>query len=253
MNVHLCEDAALLREFMNGDAGETAYALGDLDPDLWTLSVYRGAFDGDKLRGFVLFFHGFEPPSLTMHGEVEAVTHVLAETELPVEVFCLAPQKFKYAVATHYDMSHIYTLLRMVVSPDTFSAEAVPSLDGSLTVKHLCADDADRLNDLYAQAADPGESISAFLPSQVEQGVFFGVERDGELVAAAGNVFTLPTLRGHGLGKVTTAAVTQQLFENGITRVVLNVKASNSPARRVYEQLGYRIHTEFIEGPARRN
>jgi ribosomal protein S18 acetylase RimI-like enzyme len=34
------------------------------------------------------------------------------------------------------------------------------------------------------------------------------------------------------------------------TDIVLNVRQDNSPAIAVYERLGYRVHAQFIEGPA---
>jgi ribosomal protein S18 acetylase RimI-like enzyme len=265
MLVHRCESPDQLRVFLNTDAFETAYALGDLEPTLWEDAVFWGISQSDDLRGILLLYHAFNPPALCLHGEVGAVEKLLASVELPPEVFCLAPLRFKEAFGEYYDASHVYPLLRMSLTPETYIPDAVPPLDKLLRLVRLRADDVDRLNILYAQAAEPGETISAFLPSQIEQGVFWGIAQDDDLLAAAGthvvspaeniaavgNVFTLPTMRGQGLGKLTTAAVLKQLFEDGITRVVLNVKASNSPARRVYEGLGFRVHSEFIEGPAR--
>ena len=74
--IRLVEDKTILRDFMNTDAGETAYALGDLDPAFFPKSVYWGAFDGDKLTGMVLFYTGFQVPVLTLHGTVPAAAEI---------------------------------------------------------------------------------------------------------------------------------------------------------------------------------
>jgi ribosomal protein S18 acetylase RimI-like enzyme len=265
MIVRRCEDPAPLRALMNADPGETAYALGDLQPPLWDESEYWGAFDGDDLRGFVLLYHGFEIPALTMHGSMEAVRVAFDVITLADEVFCMAPARFLDQIAAYYDSAHIYPLVRMLVSSGDFRPPQSAALDEDCHLLRLKAADATRLNALYAQAAEPGEAVMAFLPSQIEQGVFCGVVCGDELIAAAGthvasvqegvgaigNVFTAPKARRRGLGSITTAAVAQQLFADGIQHVVLNVKRKNTPAIRVYEKLGFREHCAFVEGPAK--
>lgn len=266
MNIQRCEDRAALRVFMNTDAGETAYALGDLEAPLWDFAEFWGAYEGRALIGIALVYHGFAIPALCLHGSPAAAEAILGELSLPAEVFCLCPERFRPTVAAHYDTAQVYPLLRMVVTPQRFRAapHELPN-DGSRLIR-LSAKDVDRLNALYAQAADPGEEVLAFSPTQVELGVFYGIERDETLIAAAGthivsptenigavgNVFTQPSARGRGLGSLTTSAVTQTLFESGITRVVLNVKADNITAQRVYQKLGFAVHCRFIEGPAQR-
>jgi len=260
-------DPAPLRAWMNHNPDETAYALGDLDPALWAQSAFHGALDADGgLLGFVLFFYGFEVPSLVLHGaQTAAILAALAPLDLPPQVFCLSPSSQLDALTRYYDPAHLYKLHRMTTTPQTFQAPSAVLARGDV-LRRLQPADAPHLNALYAQAADPGEAIMAFLPEQIGQGVFYGVERDGALVAAAGthvasraeniaavgNVFTAPAARRAGLGGATTAAVTQALFASGISRVVLNVKQSNTNAIRVYEKLGYTVVMPFIEGPAQR-
>lgn len=266
MIVRRCDDPAPLRALMNTDPGETAYALGDLQPPLWDDSRFWGAFDGDDLRGFVLFYHGFEIPALTMHGDLEAVRAVLREAPLAEEVFCMAPARYLDYIALHYDTGHFFPLVRMTVARADFRPPESMSPQANCEILRLRASDADSLNALYAQAAEPGEAVMAFLPSQIELGVFVGVFCGADLIAAAGthvasaqegvgaigNVFTAPGARRRGLGSITTAAVAHQLFEDGVQHVVLNVKRKNTPAVRVYEKLGFREHCAFVEGPAKR-
>lgn len=262
--VQRCHNRAHLRHLMNADAGETAYALGDLESPLWELSEFWGAYNGEALESFLLFYRGFEVPTLTMGGHLDGVSAIMQQITLEPEVFCLIPSIFNSLMLRHYDGQHLFDLYRMTVTPEQFIPPS-HALAAGERMTRLVDGDSDRLNALYAQAADPGEAIMAFSASQVGLGVFFGVETaSGELIAAAGthavseheniavvgNVFTQPSQRGRGLAHLTTAAVTQALFDLPINRVGLNVKQTNRTAIRVYDQLGYKIHCEFIEGPA---
>jgi predicted GNAT family acetyltransferase len=107
-------------------------------------------------------------------------------------------------------------------------------------------------------------SGGAFTPSQVVDGVFFGVEERGRLIAAAGthvlsetysvaavgNVFTQPDHRRQGYAQTTTSAVCAELLRRGIRTIVLNVAQSNAAAIRVYEKLGFKRYIPFNEGIA---
>ena len=96
----------------------------------------------------------------------------------------------------------------------------------------------------------------------VTDGVFFGVYKGEDLIAAAGthlvsreegaaaigNVYVRRDRRGGGLGRAVTAAVLHELA--GIATVGLNVRADNDAAIRVYESLGFVRHCEFREALA---
>jgi ribosomal protein S18 acetylase RimI-like enzyme len=69
-----------------------------------------------------------------------------------------------------------------------------------------------------------------------------------EGAAAIGNVYTRRDRRGLGHGRAVTAAVLGAL--GGIRTVVLNVRADNPAAIRVYEALGFRRHCRFHEALA---
>jgi predicted GNAT family acetyltransferase len=102
--------------------------------------------------------------------------------------------------------------------------------------------------------------VVAFSPYQLAQGVFYGIENRGRLIAAAGthlvaptygvaavgNVFTDPDYRGQGYATLCTSAVTKELLSQG-TDVVLNVQEGNADAVHIYEKLGYRPYCRFIE------
>jgi predicted GNAT family acetyltransferase len=123
----------------------------------------------------------------------------------------------------------------------------------------LTAAHTDQLLELYALS-----ELGAFSPTQVEQGVFYGVLLHGQLVAAAGthlvsstygvaamgNIFTHPEHRRRGYGTSATRAVSGELLRRGINDIVLNVSQANAGAIRIYERLGFERYCSFLEGPA---
>ena len=91
-----------------------------------------------------------------------------------------------------------------------------------------------------------------------EMGPFYGVWRDGQLIAAAGihfvtpfiaqigNVFSHPKFRGRGFATAATAGVTNHLRRMGIQFISLFVVAENASAIRMYERLGFVKEQELI-------
>ena len=58
--------------------------------------------------------------------------------------------------------------------------------------------------------------------------------------AAITNVAVAPALRGRHVGESLLAALMRAGMEDGIERFTLEVRVSNTAARRLYEKLGYR-------------
>ncbi len=120
------------------------------------------------------------------------------------------------------------------------------------------------LSAVLALTADHPDKPDAFAADQLAQGVFFGLRSGHELVAiagthvlapdlgvaAVGNVFTRPDLRGQGLGTRVTAAVVGELIESGVRTIVLNVAMDNQPAISVYRKLGFWPYRGYYEGVA---
>jgi mycothiol synthase len=66
---------------------------------------------------------------------------------------------------------------------------------------------------------------------------------------AMGEVYVLgvdPAAHGGGLGKVLTLAGLHHLAQRGLRTVLLYVESDNAPAVRVYEKLGFTIHTADV-------
>lgn len=107
-----------------------------------------------------------------------------------------------------------------------------------------------------------------FRPRTIELGDYYGVfagdDRDGELVAMAGErmqtpeftevsaVCTHPSVRGQGLAGALTSRVAAGIAARGQTPV-LHVAETNENARRVYLRLGFevrrRLEFQALETP----
>ncbi len=75
-------------------------------------------------------------------------------------------------------------------------------------------------------------------------------ETDG--IAVLGNIFTHPAHRGRGHAHAITASLVSALLRRNCKDVVLNVLADNSPAIRVYRDLGFRVAHRYLTGEADR-
>lgn len=259
-DVQPMRDPAPIRAFLRRDPPLSAYALGDLDPALWPESAFWGAWRDGELATVTLLFHGLTPPVLTAFGEAGGFRAALETLALPPELYALLLPEYEAHLRAFYRLHNPHHEWRMLLDEAAF---APPSLDG---VRRVLPEHADALAQLFRQAADPGEEIVAFTPSQIARGAFFGVWRGGELVAVAGthvwaraegvaaigNVFTRPDARGRGYATACTAAVVRQALRVGMRWIVLNVRRENAPAVRVYEKLGFRRYGAFVEGPAQR-
>lgn len=67
-------------------------------------------------------------------------------------------------------------------------------------------------------------------------------------VAAIGNMYTHPQWRGRGLARAVLSAIVGALQRQRLSLIVLNVDRRNIIARRFYENYGFRLHCEFLEG-----
>ncbi len=124
--------------------------------------------------------------------------------------------------------------------------ERVTGVDCSEAIQLGLADVPEML-ELVAQT-EPGP----FLARTIELGDYFGIRRDGELVAMAGERFQLDgwteisavctkhDFRGQGLASRLMGALIAGIKRRS-QRVFLHVMSSNTGAIRLYEELGFRI------------
>ncbi len=248
----LLTDKVEIQAYLETDRDYAAYALGDLDEGFFEKCAWRVAEEGDAVRALALEYVGFAPPILFLMGAGEGAAALLAGPAQLERAFVTAREEHLSALSQYYRRGELEQMWRMArsVRPDR-SWKPVRSC------MRLGADDVDRLCALYAFGGG-----GHFSPTQVTQGVFYGVERDGQLIAVAGthlvsdaysvgtvgNVMTHPDHRGHGYATLASDAVCAELVRRGVKTIVLNVRQDNTPAIRVYEKLGFVRYCPFYEG-----
>lgn len=128
-------------------------------------------------------------------------------------------------------------------------AHSIDSLDPTLPLQRLTEADAPAMLAL-ATATQPGP----FFARTHDLGTFWGVKVDGRLVAMAGErmklpgytevsaVCTDPAHRGKGYAGLLSRAVATQIMDRGETPM-LHAYANNTPAVRLYEELGFELRT----------
>ena len=246
-----------IRAYLESDRDYAAYALGDLDEGFFELCTWRVAAERDVIRALALEYVRFAPPILFLMGAGDGVAALLAEPTQLDRVFVTAREEHLSTLSQFYRWGELEHMWRMVL-------HRLEGLSGGLkfrapvrSCKRLGMDDVDRLSALYSLGGG-----DAFNPTQVTQGVFYGVEQDGQLISVAGthlvsdtygvgaigNVMTHPDHRSRGYATLTTHAVCAELIRRGIRTIVLNVRQDNAPAIRVYEKLGFVRYCPFYEG-----
>jgi ribosomal protein S18 acetylase RimI-like enzyme len=135
----------------------------------------------------------------------------------------------------------------------TFQLAGVQMIDVAVAAKpdaeavRLTKADVPEMVDLVERAR-PGP----FRQRTIEMGTYLGIRREGALVAMAGErmhppgwteisaVCTDPAFRGQGLAARLVLAVSAGIRERG-ERPFLHAAASNTPAIKLYESLGFRV------------
>ncbi len=252
--VRATRDREEILAVLNQDRVYAAYAIGDLEPSLFQQCEWALAEHADGTRALALLFKGLEPQTLLLYGDPRGHAVILGGIMRPAHAYAIFTEEQESAVRAHYALAEVKRMVRMVW--DGHSPLPPPSpLAFRLTGARLA--ELQSLYRLYAEAH--------FSPYQLMQGVFYGVERDGRLVAVAGthlvsetygvaaigNVFTHPDYRGRGYAQACTAAVLRELAAR-ISTIVLNVGADNPSAQHIYAKLGFVRHCDFFEAVAYR-
>ncbi len=245
-------DKSQILAYLETDYLYAAYAIGDLEPGMFTQSAWAGAERDGRMEALALYYTGLKPPVLFLMGDADGLRAILEDALCPGRVYFTCRTEHLPMTRDFYAWDETIPMWRMVLQPARFRSVAGNCV--RLTLAHT-----GQLAELYALGGG-----DAFSPAQIEHGVFYGVLADGQLVAAAGthlvsptygvaavgNVFTHPDYRGRGYGTATTSAVVAGLLQRGIRDIVLNVGRGNVKAIRIYERLGFEHHCPFLEGPA---
>lgn len=256
MNVTTLTNPARIRSFLQTDRAWADYALGDLEPGLFQLTEWHGAEESGALIALAMIYRGLQPPICFLMGDERGVERLLAQAVTLPQIGLSVRDEHLPVVQRFYEVTHGIPMWKMALAAPEFRPVA---LDG---VGRLSRADVPDLLALYALGGG-----DAFSPEEIDRGVFYGLRRGGQLIAAAGthvvsargqiaalgNVMTRPDQRGQGLATVVTSAVIGELIDRGVRTVGLSVGRANAAAIRVYEKLGFRKHAPFHEGVAVRS
>jgi RimJ/RimL family protein N-acetyltransferase len=239
-----------------------SFALADLEPPLRTYSQFAVATqqDGPDHAICLLLRHPIIGDVLSPFGADEGIAAILQHVTLPERPLIQAQQRHIPLLQRHYQpatASAWRDMLRMAIM-DT-SWRPTPAPPSAPPIMRLAPPDVAALSALYGRHPE-----SAFSADLFPQGLYFGVREGDHIIAAGGthalaaahgiavlgNIYTAPEARGRGYATAITAALAAALLEQGLSLVVLNVFADNSPAIHVYERLGFRTQHHLLTGPA---
>jgi GNAT superfamily N-acetyltransferase len=236
--------------FLEIDRLYASYAIGDLETDLFEQTAWFGADSDGQIHSLAMLFRGVKVPVLFLMGNSDGLRAILDHVFSPEPAYINCRSEHRRIVQEIYRWDEPIAVWRMALNRKRFH-----------TVKGTCirltTDYADMLEKFYEDGGMPG-----FTRGQLGQGVFYGILKNGRLiaaggthlvsrdynVAAVGNVFTHPDYRGQGYGAATTGAVSAELVRLGIRDIVLNVGQRNTSAVHIYEKIGFQCYCSFFEG-----
>jgi RimJ/RimL family protein N-acetyltransferase len=250
--IRAIDDREQIRRILEGKRPYAAYALGQLEPALFRMTKW---WLSTSQRNQALLLHsagGLGNATFAL-GEAGALDALLSLHPGPRHTFLTCEVSHLDTILRYFTLDQRQTMIRMQVTPDTFRPPT------GVEVRRLTGEDVREINRLYRTDGVP----SFYTARQIEDSVYFGVERDRLLVAIAGthvissasaisvvgNVYTHPRYRNQHMAQAATGAVTAQLLRF-CREVVLSVDPTNAPAVRAYERLGYTEVARLIEGAA---
>ena len=222
--------------------------LGDLYPPLISVSEIYVATDEGQIVGVGSLFRGFSIPSVIITEDNPTVQNALLtrmSKRLESEWITISTRTSSSVLGQFGKRTYSHTELQMLLH------EPIPT--PVKPARLIQRGEFDSLNQFYSE-----HRVEAWTPLMFEMGPFYGVWRDGQLIAAAGihfvtpfiaqigNVFSHPRYRGRGYATAATAGVTNHLRRMGIQIISLFVVAENAPAIRIYERQGFVKERELI-------
>jgi ribosomal protein S18 acetylase RimI-like enzyme len=233
------------------------FALADLQPPLRQYSQFAIAWRdvSNEYALCLILRHPIIGQVLSPFGSEEGVAAILKAIPLPAHPLLQVQEIHMLSFRRYYrPVTEWKRLLRMAVTRDSlqsFPSELHPS------VKQLTIADLPALKKMYAE--NPGSGFSADL---FAQGLYFGVYEGERIVAAGGthalapaygiavlgNVLTVAEARRRGYATAITGVLVATLFKQQFSLIVLNVFEENSNAIRIYQGLGFRVHSTLLTG-----
>lgn len=244
-----------LEHFFRQDPHRYLLHLGDLDAFFWPRTLWYGLFDPhDTLQAVALIYLAPQlPVLLAFHHSPHHLHNLLQHIKplLPRRFYAHIEHQGEKLLATDYKHSPHGLYHRMALA----RREALQSLK-TPRVRPAGPQHLQEILTLYRESY-PG---NWFDPTMLQSGQYVGIWEKKKLVsiagihvyspqyrvAALGNITTHPDFREKGLGKQVTGHLCKALSQD-IDHIVLNVAANNTPAVRLYENLGFSTHCTFLE------
>ena len=240
-----------LHHLLERQRAYATFAIGCLDPRHASSTEWWQAESSD---GSALLMHAHTGigPSLFAMGDPAALEVALSFHPGPLFTFATFQIEHTPIMERFFSIVNRQPMQRMIVTRAAFRQTGKKAI-------RLTASDLSRVNRLY------GKEGGQYTSRHLQEGLYYGVTQDGELVAIAGthvispsegvavvgNVYTHPKYRNRGYATAATAAVTEELLSSCAT-VALTVDPKNTPAVRAYRKLGYSAEGLLMESPARR-
>jgi GNAT superfamily N-acetyltransferase len=258
-------DRERILQFLLQDPFLHVYSIGDLDEFFWPYTRWFSLSGPDGIEAlFLLYTADSEYPTLLAFEErrperAEALLRELSR-RLPPHFRAHISDALEPACRSLFPVGHARRSLKMRLDRGALRS---PPLN-PIPLVRLGRGDLSRVLAFYSEAYPE----NFFDPRMLETGQYLGVEQAHGLVAVAGihvysgqyrvaalgNIATHPAFRRRGFGVALTHRLCSNLFET-VDFIGLNVRRENEAAIRCYEQLGFRIHSAFLEvevggGPA---
>lgn len=230
------------------------FELADLDDRFWPHTAWYGRSDAGSLDQLALIYTALSPPVLLAYphppsAHMRDFLHALLPL-LPRALYAHLDPSCVDVLGAAYDVAPQGPHWKMGLINQS---RLGPVPEASVT--RLSARDLDRLERFYAEAS-PDMVLNRRM---VEAGCYYGIQYGSRLVSVAGvhassptykvavlgNIATHPDFRRQGFGRSVCAAVCRRLSSAGMSQVGLNVRADNTAAIRLYQQLGFEKVGEF--------
>lgn len=259
----LPENLATVQRILTADPVWAAYAIADLQPAMAVDCRWLTAASAED-EALALIYSGLQPPILFTLGSSTALAELLAQADLPPAIYASIREEHLPAVARYYDLSgDTRPMWRMRLADVQCALENDDSpADDPVRLWGAQVPDVLRLLD-HGGPFRP----DAFSPSQMDQGVFYGLYDEHGLaavggthvvdrtagIAAIGNMYTRPDARRRGHSTAVLRAIVATLLGQGITTIVLNVDQRNAAAQAIYLAHGFVVHLPYVEGKGYRH
>lgn len=249
--VERVRDPAALRPLFEDDAAYSAYAIAQLDPQLFGANEWLLSRSDSGRQALLVHSRSGLGNALFATGDPQALDVTLSLHPGARFSFGSLRVEHRPVVEKYFILTRPQIMTRMQITAQTFQP-----VEGS--VLRLGRTELADVNHLYSIEGGP----AAYRESHLVDGAYYGVFVGGDLVSIAGthvvsrtertavvgNVFTHPRYRGRGLATVATSAVTSELLSY-CDLVVLTVETKNDPAVAIYVKLGYQAVCSLHETP----